>query len=102
MLFFSGRGVQCPLLNYIPPGDLNSHLSSRLRQALRWGVPDGTRDPDGQLIHADYILAGAFTAVLDHMQWSNPVPTMLVSIEGFDPLERLGSNESNIFYINRF
>ena len=24
---------------------------------LRWGVPDGSRGPDGELIHDDYILA---------------------------------------------
>jgi hypothetical protein len=66
-------------------------------KTLRWGVPDGTRGPDGELIHDDYILADSFTAVLDRLEWSSSVPTLSASIEGFDPLERLDSDESNIF-----
>ena len=37
--------------------------------ALRWGVPDGTRGPDGELIHDDFILADALTAKLDQLEW---------------------------------
>ena len=36
---------------------------------LRWGVPDGSRGPDGELIHDDYILADSLTAVLDRLEW---------------------------------
>jgi hypothetical protein len=68
---------------------------------LRWGVPDGTRDPDGRLIHDDYILADALTAILDRMEWN--ISTSSVVIEGFDPLDRLDSfDSSNGFYVNRF
>ncbi len=70
-------------------------------KTLRWGVPDGTRGPDGELIHDDFILADSFTAVLDRLEWSSSVPTLSASIEGFDPLERLVSDGSNIFYLDR-
>ena len=66
---------------------------------LRWGVPHGTRGPDGELIHDDFILADSLTAVLDRLEWS--CQTGLVAAEGFDPLERLdGSASSNHFFVN--
>ena len=39
------------------------------QKTLRWGVPDGTRGPDGELIHDDFILADALTAKLDQLEW---------------------------------
>lgn len=54
---------------------------------LRWGVPDGTRGPDGELIHDDYILADSLTAILDRLEWH--ASTMISTIEGWDPLEGL-------------
>lgn len=36
---------------------------------MRWGVKDGTRGPDGLLVHDDYILADALTAELDALEW---------------------------------
>jgi hypothetical protein len=39
------------------------------QKTLRWGVPDGTRGPDGELIHDDFILADALTARLDQLEW---------------------------------
>jgi len=56
-------------------------------KTLRWGVPDGTRGPAGGLVHDDYILADALTAILDRMEWH--VSTSITVIEGFDPLERV-------------
>jgi len=38
-------------------------------KTLRWGVPDGTRGPDGELIHDDFILADSLTAKLDELEW---------------------------------
>ncbi|HEX7541642.1 MAG TPA: hypothetical protein VF352_05880 [Anaerolineales bacterium] len=68
---------------------------------LRWGVPDGSRGPDGELIHDDYILADALTAMLDRLEWH--VQTKIVAFEGFDPLERVdGYDSSNRFFVNRF
>jgi hypothetical protein len=56
-------------------------------KTLRWGVPDGTRGPDGELIHDDYILADALSSVLDGLQWS--IQSALVSYNFMpDPLER--------------
>jgi hypothetical protein len=45
---------------------------------LRWGVPDGTRGPDGELIHDDYILADSLTAILDRLEWSIPFEPFLI------------------------
>jgi hypothetical protein len=68
---------------------------------LRWGVPDGSRGPDGDLIHDDYILADSLTAVLDRLEWY--VHTEITVSEGFNPLERIdGYESSNRFYVNRF
>lgn len=36
---------------------------------LRWGVPDGTRDVDGELVHDDYVISAALTTVLDQQNW---------------------------------
>jgi hypothetical protein len=68
---------------------------------LRWGVPDGSRGPDGELIHDDYILADSLTAVLDRLEWNGS--TEIYVSEGFNPLDRLDDyDSSNRFYINRF
>jgi hypothetical protein len=53
-------------------------------RTLRWGVPDGARGPDGQLIHDDILLADSLVAALDSLEWV--VQTQVVVIEGFDPL----------------
>ncbi len=52
---------------------------------LRWGVPEGKRGADGELIHDDYLLADALIAVLDYLEWH--VSTEIFVSEGFDPLE---------------
>jgi hypothetical protein len=43
-------------------------------KTLRWGVPDGTRGPDGGLVHDDYILADSLTSILDRLEWHIPFP----------------------------
>jgi hypothetical protein len=53
-------------------------------QTLRWGVPDGTRGPDGSLIHDDFILADSLTAKLDLLEWRLSTPGLIVP--GRDPL----------------
>jgi hypothetical protein len=79
----------------------NSDILPGPMKTLRWGVPDGTRGPDGELIHDDFVLADSLVARLDRMTWSTGTPP--VYIEGFDPLDRVDSNnDSNIFYINRY
>jgi hypothetical protein len=53
-------------------------------QIMRWGVPDGTRGPDGELIHDDFILADALVAKLDALEWYISFPSVM--IQPCDPL----------------
>ncbi len=53
-------------------------------KTLRWGVPDGTRGPAGELIHDDFILADSLTAKLDELEWHIHFRTFI--IPGRDPL----------------
>lgn len=40
---------------------------------MKWGVPDGMRDPrSGELLHDDLVLSAALVAVLDEQEWSAP------------------------------
>jgi hypothetical protein len=56
-------------------------------KTLRWGVPEGRRGTDGELIHDDYLLADALLAELDRQKWN--VSTEVEVIEGFDPLKEI-------------
>lgn len=38
-------------------------------KTMRWGVKDGTRGADGQLVHDDHVLADSLTAELDKLEW---------------------------------
>jgi hypothetical protein len=54
---------------------------------MRWGVPDGTRDDMGDLVHDDELISSALCAVLDDQEWvfsGEPVV-----IEGSDPLAQM-------------
>ncbi len=57
-------------------------------QALRWGVPAGTRGPDGELIHDDYLLADALVAKLDALEWRLSLPTLVIQPPP-DPLDEM-------------
>lgn len=46
---------------------------------MRWGVKDGTRGPDGQLVHDDIVVSDALTAALDQLEWSMPFETVIIS-----------------------
>ena len=69
-------------------------------KTLRWGVPDGTRGPDGELIHDDFILADSLTAKLDQLEWFFSSPTFI--IPGRDPLwdidHNIGGDEFEHYY----
>jgi Terminase RNaseH-like domain len=39
-------------------------------RTLRWGVKDGTRGPDGALVHDDFVLADSLVALLDTQKWT--------------------------------
>ena len=54
---------------------------------MRWGVPDGTRGPDGELVHDDFILADALVSKLDALEWHIRFETFI--IPGKDPLEEM-------------
>jgi hypothetical protein len=56
-------------------------------KTLRWGVPDGTRGPDGQLVHDDHVMADALMAKLDQLEWRVGGKTII--IQGKDPLEEM-------------
>jgi len=58
-------------------------------KTMRWGVKDGTRGEDGQLVHDDYILADSLTAQLDKLEWFIPSETAI--IEQADVLEGMNN-----------
>lgn len=47
-------------------------------KTMRWGVKDGTRGANGQLIHDDWILADALTTQLDTLEWIIPSETTVI------------------------
>jgi hypothetical protein len=50
-------------------------------KTMRWGVKDGTRGADGQLVHDDYITTDALTAELDKLEWFIHTPTEIIEAE---------------------
>jgi len=45
---------------------------------MRWGVPDGTHDPQtGELMHDDLVLSAALCAVLDGEEWTGGGGTLI-------------------------
>lgn len=56
-------------------------------KTLRWGVPDGTRGPDGELVHDDFVVADSLVAKLDELEWQVHSETLV--IQGRDPLEEM-------------
>ena len=55
---------------------------------MRWGVPDGTRDPSsGERVHDDLIISAALCALLDSQPWGAAGEALLVP--GCDPLKEL-------------
>jgi hypothetical protein len=55
------------------------------QKTLRWGVPESARNPIGELVHDDYLLADALVAVLDRMEWI--IHTEARTVEAADPLK---------------
>ena len=51
---------------------------------IRWSVPEGSRDPQGELIHDDLVLSAAMVAVLDEQDWHLSYEPLL--IQAVDPL----------------
>ena len=59
-------------------------------RTLRWGVPEGVRGPDGEMVHDDILLADSLVAVLDRLDWS--LQTDLRTVETPDPLLTMERN----------
>jgi hypothetical protein len=55
------------------------------RQTMRWGVPEGQRGPQGEILHDDMLLADSLVARLDRLEWHFPLQTFI--IPGRDPLK---------------
>ena len=53
-------------------------------RVLRWGVPDGTRDDMGELVHDDELTSAALCAVLDEQELG--ITSMPLVVERLDPL----------------
>jgi hypothetical protein len=56
-------------------------------KTLRWGVPEGKRGPDGELVHDDFVMADALVAKLDELKWSIRFEPMFIPAK--DPLEEM-------------
>ena len=58
------------------------------QKRVRWGVPDGTRNPaTGELVHDDQLISAALVAVLDRQDWTSSAPTYI--IQAADPLSEM-------------
>jgi len=53
------------------------------RHTMRWGVPDGRRDTDGNLLHDDDLVTSALTAILDRQEWTLHSPTLMSEARNF-------------------
>ncbi len=63
-------------------------VSNDSKQSMRWGVPEGSRDPvSGEALHDDWVLSAALCAELEEQNWSLPSSPLL--IQGIDPLEEM-------------
>jgi hypothetical protein len=47
-------------------------------KTMRWGVKDGTRNAEGNLIHDDCVITDALTSQLDKLQWYINAPTIII------------------------
>ncbi|MCB2210193.1 hypothetical protein KQH62_04805 [bacterium] len=57
-------------------------------KSLRWGVPDGTRDPaTGDLVHDDLLISASLCALLDETTFNIYLPSAI--IPGRDPLKEI-------------
>ena len=60
-------------------------------QQLRWGVPNGTRDPaTGERVHDDTVLSAALAAVLEGLPWAADTGpgTLLRAADPLDEMDR--------------
>jgi hypothetical protein len=58
-------------------------------RTMRWGVPDGTRDELGDLIHDDELISSSLCAILDEQEWA--VSDVPLIVQKSDPLVEMDS-----------
>jgi len=64
------------------------HVQSGPGKEIRWGVPDGTRDPaSGERVHDDLLVSASLCALLDEENWTTHLPGVI--IPGVDPMEEI-------------
>jgi hypothetical protein len=54
---------------------------------MRWGVPEGSRDENGERIHDDIPLADSLVVELDRLQWTFHTETLIIPAR--DPLDEM-------------
>jgi hypothetical protein len=58
------------------------------QKRVKWGVPDGTRNPaTGELVHDDQLISAALVSILDAQDWTFSAPTFVIQAQ--DPLAEL-------------
>ena len=61
------------------------HILEGPGQMMRWGVPDGTRDPaTGELVHDDLVISAALVSELDEQPFGLAVSQVIQSKDIFD------------------
>lgn len=99
-----GRWAEaCPAGNLAAPQErLRASFAAQLRhctfevlpgpgQVMRWGVPDGTRDPaSGEHVHDDLLISAALAAQLDKVDWPRPLSGKNAGlVRARDPLDEV-------------
>ena len=70
------------------------------QKRVKWGVPDGTRNPaTGELVHDDQLISAALVAVLDSQDWAFSAPTFV--IHAVDPLLELDKGFNENFLLSK-
>ena len=69
------------------------HSQARITQgifsparSIHWGVPDGTRDENGDLVHDDLLISAALASVLDGQVWGTAQSELISPV---DPLAEM-------------
>ncbi len=58
------------------------------QKQVKWGVPDGTRNPaTGELVHDDQLISASLVSILDAQDWTFSSPTFV--IPAVDPLQEM-------------
>lgn len=88
------EAISAPNPGYTSRADVDRQYAACISEVLpgpqrtmRWGVPEGTRDENGELIHDDIVLADALLAEVDALPWIVHAPTVIIHPK--DPLEEM-------------